>query len=110
MEHRKVGTPNRFAAQPVSEEDLRLPLGGPSMQVMVVDDGQIVTRRAWAEVQQAGPWLEPDTERDLLLLAVINRYEPAASGPGRGAGFWPEARSPGLNGGPRQPQHHRRGR
>lgn len=77
MAHQQVSAPNRFAAQPLSADALRLPLEGPRVQVMVVDDGQIVTRRGWADVRQSGPWLEPDTERDLLVLAVINRYEPA---------------------------------
>ncbi len=107
LPRRASATPNRFRACRVSAEDLalRVPPGIGSTScahVITVEDGQLVTGHAMEPVtatahdsavggaaDKAAPdstvtratgtdrLVEPDPSRDLLLLAVVNRYTDA---------------------------------
>lgn len=92
LPRRASATPNRFRARRVSAADLALrpaPGAGSSARahVITVEDGQLVTGHAIEAVtasrgaagQEAAPdaAVEPDPARDLLLLAVVNRYADA---------------------------------
>ncbi|HEX7022727.1 MAG TPA: adenine deaminase [Trueperaceae bacterium] len=65
--------PNRFEAAPLTTAELATEGRGRRVRVIEVQDGQLVTTAA-TEILQKG---EPEPERDLLKLAVVNRYAPA---------------------------------
>lgn len=97
LPRRASATPNRFRACRVGTEDLVLrmpPDTGSSARahVITVEDGQLVTGHAMETVTVSGSAaaggaaeratgadgvVEPDPSRDLLLLAVVNRYTDA---------------------------------
>ena len=79
LPRRASATPNRFRSCRVLPEDLRLQVAPPSRttataHVIAVDDGQLVTGHLRESVRVHGGCAEPDPSRDLLLLAVANRY------------------------------------
>ncbi len=84
-------TPNRFKAAVRTAADFVVPAGGtPHLNVIEAINGQLITRhgREPASVN-AGRWVT-DPARDLLKIAVINRYArraPAAVGFIRGFGL-----------------------
>lgn len=69
---------NRFAARPIAPADLRVPCAdGPvQVEVIAVEDGQLVTGRETHEMTAENGELASDPRRDLLKIAVLNRYEP----------------------------------
>lgn len=89
LPRRASATPNRFRTCRVTPADLALApaagMGFPARaHVITVEDGQLVTghaveplsARAGPDTQGVAPRgvVEPDPSRDLLLLAVVNRY------------------------------------
>lgn len=80
-----------IAARPVRGEDFRVPAAGPGAVVRVIGlvRDQIVTTSEHAVPRVVGRRLLPDPARDILLLAVVNRYreEPPAVGFVRGLGL-----------------------
>lgn len=70
------GVINQFAADPIEVEQLRVPLQEGRLNIIEAIDHQLVTRRLRAEpaVSQSGEWAVADPARDILKLAVINRY------------------------------------
>lgn len=76
LPRRASATPNRFRACRVSASDLALGLGR-SAHVIDVEDGQLVTGHSVERVSAPHGIVEPDPDRDLLLLAVVNRYSDA---------------------------------
>ena len=71
-------TPNRFAAGPVAPEAFRVPVAGERMRVITAVDNQLVTGQDIVDTPVADGRAVADPERDLLKLAVVNRYEDAA--------------------------------
>jgi len=71
-------TPNRFAAGPVAPEAFRVPAEGPQVRVITAVDNQLVTGQDIVDTPVADGRAVADPERDLLKLAVVNRYEDAA--------------------------------
>lgn len=71
------GVINQFAAQPVREEELQIRLQKGRLNVIEAIDHQLVTRRLKVEPTAAGDWAVADPARDILKLAVVNRYRPA---------------------------------
>lgn len=73
--------PNRFHAQPISPSDLALPAcHGESaglIRAIRAIDGQLTTEQVVRPAKVRLGQLVPDLERDLLMLVVINRYNPA---------------------------------
>lgn len=68
---------NRCAARPIGVADLRVPAGGESVRVIEALDGELLTRQLLGRPRlEDGCWL-PDTAQDLLLLLVMNRYQPS---------------------------------
>jgi len=55
-------------------EDLRLPAKGDTFPVIEVVPGQIITRRRDVTIVPRDGYLEPDTERDILKLVVVERH------------------------------------
>ena len=70
---------NRFHAQPVGSEDLVLAAAGERVRCRIIEaaDGQLLTRGSIEEMAVRDGRVQADPERDLLLLAVLNRYRPA---------------------------------
>ncbi|MDX1910184.1 MAG: adenine deaminase [Saprospiraceae bacterium] len=75
-------TPNRFLAQTRKPEDFRLFHAHycPNLRVIRVFDGEIVTGEEEDSVSEmrAGQYL-PDVSKDLLYIAVLNRYTESAA-------------------------------
>jgi len=69
-------TPNRFAARSISPAALAVSAPGKraEVQVIVVHSGQLITGKAIATLTAIDGKLAPDPSRDLLKIAVVNRY------------------------------------
>lgn len=68
---------NRFAARPVHPDDFGVRRAKGRLNVIEAIDHQLVTRHLRLEPAITGEWAVADPDRDLLKLAVINRYSPA---------------------------------
>lgn len=73
----KVAPVNNFRARPITAADLPPPPGQGPLPVIEAIDGELITRRLLLEPRRAGGVPVPDTERDILLLCVVNRYQEA---------------------------------
>jgi adenine deaminase len=71
---------NRFAAEPITSESLRIPCASKAarVEIIAVEDGQLVTGRESHEMKTVNGELVSDPERDFLKIAVLNRYHPTA--------------------------------
>lgn len=71
---------NRFAARPVTAEELRIaaPVDAQRLPCRVIEaiDGQLLTRASTLPLSCRDGFVEPDS--DVQLLAVLNRYRPQA--------------------------------
>lgn len=72
---------NRFAARPITPEDLARPappgVESPQIRVIQALDGELLTPAVIRDARVEQGQLVPDTQRDLLLLVVVNRYRQA---------------------------------
>jgi adenine deaminase len=87
----RSGAVNRFAALPRSPADFEVPAAGTELNVIVARDGQLVTGWERLPARVAGGLALADPSRDLLKIAVVNRYRPRAPvavGFVRGFGLW----------------------
>jgi adenine deaminase len=81
---------NRFEALPRTAADFAVPARGSLLNVIVPRDGQLVTGRERIRARVAGGLALADPARDLLKIAVVNRYRrraPVAVGFVRGFGL-----------------------
>ena len=69
---------NRFEADIVEPDAFRVPAEGRRMRVVTAVDNQLVTGEDVVEAPVEGGEVVADPERDLLKLAVVNRYEAEA--------------------------------
>ena len=69
---------NHFAAVPQSPAAFRIPARSGSLNVIGAVDGELVTTRLHLLPTVADGWALADPGRDLLKIAVLNRYRPAA--------------------------------
>ena len=69
--------PNRFNASPIVPSDIAVEAAGNRMRVIEAIDGQLVTREQLAAPAIDNGQATPDTDRDILKLVVVNRYEKA---------------------------------
>jgi adenine deaminase len=72
--------PNQFTALPKKPADFVVPAGGASAQCRIIEalDGQIVTGSGSENLQIENGHLVSDPARDILKIAVVNRYTPDA--------------------------------
>jgi adenine deaminase len=72
----KMSSPrvNRFHAGPKQAADFAVPAGRGALRVIEARDGQIVTGAGEAEPRLEGGCALADPARDLLKIAVVNRY------------------------------------
>lgn len=73
-----TATPNHFSAAPLAPADLRVPAGAGVLRVIGVDDGQLVTREERHAPTVVAGAVVSDTNRDILKIAVLNRYDTGA--------------------------------
>ncbi len=78
LPRRPAAVANAFRARPRAPADFRVPAGGGRLNVIVAEAGQLVTgwKKIAARVVDGAAMSDPS--RDLLKLAVVNRYEPRA--------------------------------
>jgi len=70
-------TPNLFNARVPESSDLLVPPGKGKLRVIQAYDGQLVTGQVWEEARIVNGTVVSDTVRDILKMAVLNRYSPA---------------------------------
>jgi adenine deaminase len=75
--HTPSDTPNRFAAGPVAPEAFRVPAEGDRTRAITAVDNQLVTGEDVVETPVEDGRAVADPGRDLLKLAVVNRYADA---------------------------------
>jgi len=69
---------NNFNARPKSEADFAVKVAGSTINVITVSDGQLVTGRLIEEPLVVNGYAISDPGRDILKIAVVNRYEEEA--------------------------------
>ncbi len=68
--------PNFFNAQPVSVDDIFVPLQDGKLKVIEALEGQLITKTLLVEPQVKNGGVISDTHNDVLKLVVVNRYSP----------------------------------
>lgn len=68
---------NHFSCQKIYADDLQVPAESETVKVIVVDDGQLITKQEQASLLNKSGNLETDINNDILKIAVINRYKTA---------------------------------
>ncbi len=79
--------PNRWAATQVRPEDFLIPARSSTIRVIGARDGQLITDHLTFDARISSGFYAPDVERDLLLIAVVNRYHSAPPAVGFIHGF-----------------------
>ena len=69
--------PNRFSVSPISPAQLAVPSVSVDVNVIVVEDGQLVTGAIQAKLVPEEDLTVPDLKQDILKLVVLNRYHDA---------------------------------
>jgi len=69
---------NQFKARPRRAADFAVPAGPGRLNVIVARDGQLVTGARRLRASCSGGRAVADPARDLLKIAVVNRYAPRA--------------------------------
>jgi len=67
--------PNNFNAEAILAKDLRVQPKGNKLRVIEAYDGQLITGAIFANPKVVDNNVVSDTERDLLKMVVLNRYE-----------------------------------
>jgi adenine deaminase len=70
-------TPNRFASRTISSGDFEIKSAGGKIRIIEALDGQLVTRELHDTVITKNGMLCSDTSKDILKIAVVNRYSEA---------------------------------
>ena len=70
-------TVNRFAASPVDPEAFAVPAEGTHVRAITAVDNQLVSGEAVVDAALRDGQAVADPERDVLKIAVVNRYEDA---------------------------------
>lgn len=73
---------NNFVGQPVQAVDFRIPVSGTNhnnvtAKVIEALDGQLITNALTATLPVVNGFLQSSTEKDVLKIAVVNRYRQA---------------------------------
>lgn len=73
----KEERPNQFRCTAKKPEDLAVPATDEELWVIVAEDGQLITGKERMKGKVENGRFVPDTARDLLKIAVVNRYKDA---------------------------------
>ncbi len=69
--------PNHFSALPIAPEDIAVKrTKNGKIRVIEAIDGELLTNKLLLEPRVENGFIVSDTERDILKIVVINRYEP----------------------------------
>lgn len=68
---------NAFNARSITPSDLEIAHRGQSIRVIKALDGELVTGEVLCPPKVRDHKIVPDPSRDILLLTVVNRYQPA---------------------------------
>jgi adenine deaminase len=68
---------NNFKANKKSTSDFALPYRNGKINVIEAIDGQLITNRLVEPPRKVNGYVEPDIERDILKIVVVNRYQDA---------------------------------
>lgn len=77
LPHAKASLANRFSAEKKSLSDFAVKAKGKTMHVIEAINNQVITNRAQINPNVSNGYIVSDVERDILKLAVVNRYENA---------------------------------
>ena len=72
-----VEAPNRFNCAPKRAEDFAVPARADALLVIEALDGQLITRKQWMPPTVRDGTCVADSAKDLLKIAVVNRYADA---------------------------------
>ncbi|HEY48477.1 MAG TPA: adenine deaminase [Dehalococcoidia bacterium] len=72
--HTDPGVIHTVTVKPFSIKALKIPAAKKSLPVIEVVPGQVITRKIDMEAKTEGDSAVPDTERDILKLAVVERH------------------------------------
>lgn len=65
---------NNFDCSEITRNQILVEDTGRPVQVIVVEDGQLITEKAIATLTPKDGYLEADTNQDVLKVVVVNRY------------------------------------
>ncbi|HRH67108.1 MAG TPA: adenine deaminase C-terminal domain-containing protein, partial [Bacteroidia bacterium] len=68
---------NHFSCSPKHPHDFRVKAEGQSLNIIEALDGQLITLHFRSQLKSKDGYLLSDTEKDILKIAVINRYSDA---------------------------------
>jgi adenine deaminase len=78
VEHKKQSPVNQFNCSPKRASDFEVPWKGePTIPVIEALDGQLITNKVQLAPTVSNGCIVGDTQRDILKIAVINRYSDA---------------------------------
>ena len=66
---------NNFNTLPTKPADFEITTNKTEVQVIKAINGEIVTETIWEQVKAVNGIVQSDTKRDILKIAVVNRYE-----------------------------------
>ncbi|MBL7982944.1 MAG: adenine deaminase [Flavobacteriales bacterium] len=72
-----AGTPNKFNCAEIAEAQLRVPAKDDQILAIEALDGQLITHKKYLHGTVRNGELVADVDRDLLKIAVVNRYATA---------------------------------
>ena len=77
ISHQPVEVINNFNCSLKQKEDFEMPAGKGPQPVIEPMDGQLITNKVMLEPKTEGNYYVSDTERDILKIVVVNRYNDA---------------------------------
>ncbi len=75
LPRKPAGIINRFAANPKKPADFSVPHKNRPVHIMDVIDSQLITRKSSDTLESLNGSLACNLEKDILKIAVVNRYE-----------------------------------
>lgn len=69
---------NNFNCIPITETDIELEASSGMLKVIIVEDGQLITKQLNVNVPVVEGKVQSDVPQDILKLVVVNRYHPAS--------------------------------
>ena len=75
LPRKPAGIVNRFAATPKNAQDFSVPDQKRAVNIMDVIDGQLITQKSRDTLEAENGHLKSNIEKDILKIAVVNRYE-----------------------------------
>ncbi len=85
----EINTPavNNFAFRTLCPEDFHLKAQNEKFPVIEAEEGSLLTGKSYLPLEKKGENLQPDAEKDILKITVVNRYKIADPAVGFVRGF-----------------------